>query len=504
MSGMRRAMTILTTVLLAAALAPIATGAATAAPPSASPVTLTTLVPNTIVDETGIHTGAVASLAVADQSGTQDDASSYVRFDGGDAAYAGYRTYTLPSDVDPTSITTMTVVANFRGPVEARNPWTWRIYDWTSATWVRVGDQDHCGGDRGTEQWPCDDLRRAPWKYGRDNVITTSGESLADFVDPTTREIRLELVARRAGAAKLDAESLDVYSNDRSTDAALWTPEVGVRWQWQLEAAAGEHEATNGIFVDICVEPFHGGDGGCVRPDVFDIDVYVDPQIAGRYGWDTTDEAVAAIHDSDRHAIGDATQGDAERWRPDFEQFVDFDERCGGCLLGKPFSRRFPDERWANFSPGRGRFDFMLQMMRARTDRIAATGFDGIEYDIADTYAQGRHTTGFRLSEATQLAYNIALTEMAHADGLAVALKNDLGQIDDLVEHYDLAINEQCQQYDECGVYSAFIDAGKPVLEAEYHLEPRDFCSKAEAAGRSAIKKATNYSLYARPYIPCS
>ena len=146
----------------------------------------------------------------------------------------------------------------------------------------------------------------------------------------------------------------------------------------------------------------------------------------------------------------------------------------------------------------------MLQMMRARTDRVAATGFDGIEYDIADTYAQGRHTTGFRLSEGTQLAYNVALTEMAHDDGLAVALKNDLGQIDDLVTFYDLAINEQCQQYDECGGYAAFVDAGKPVLEAEYKLRPREFCPLAERMGLSAIKKAANYSLYARPYIPCS
>jgi hypothetical protein len=474
----------------------------TAQPPTHGPVTLTTLEPTAIVDAVGDHTGAVASLAARDQSGTEDDPSRYVRFTGGDAPYDGYRSYTLPDGIDPATITTMTVAANVRGPVTARNPWTWEIYDWTSAEWVRVGDQDHCGGDAGTDQWPCDDLDRAPWKSNRDNVIHAAGTDLAAFVDPPTGEIRVRLLAERPGAAKLDAEAVEVYSNDGSASAALWTPVVGLRWQWQLEAAAGEHPSTGGIAVGICEPPFGGGD--CVRPDVFDIDLFVDPQIAGRYGWVLDTDAVEAIHASGRHVIGYVTQGDAERWRPDYEQFVDFDARCGGCLLGNPFSRRFPDELWANFSHGRGRFTFMVQMMRARTDRVAATGFDGIEYDIADTYAQGRDTTGFRLTEQTQLEYNTALTEMAHEDGLAVALKNDLGQIDDLVGLYDLAINEQCFQYDECGGYAAFVDAGKPVLQAEYRLEAGAFCPEANGAGISSIVKARDYSLYARPWTPCA
>ena len=503
---MRRLTTVMAVLVVGVSLlAPagaVADGEITQA--TAGPVTLTTLMPTAIVDVAGGHEGDVASLAMRDQGATADDPSRYVRFDGGDGAYEGYRTYTLPGGIDPATITTITVAANFRGPIAARNAWTWRIYDWTTGMWVRVGDQERCGGDAGTEQWPCDDLEPTRWKHNRDNVIHAPRSHLASFVDPNTGEIRIGLDAQHPGDARLDWESLEIYSNDGSADAALWTPPVGVRWQWQLEGAAGVHAATDGIFVDICVPPFRGGDGGCVRPDVFDIDLYVDPQIAGRYGWVTTRDAVEAIHASGRHVIGYVTQGDAERWRPDYEQFVDFDQGCGGCLLGKAFSHRFPDERWANFSPGHGRFSFMLQMMRARTDRLAATGFDGVEYDIADTYAQGRHTTGFRLREATQLAYNTALAEMAHADGLAVALKNDLGQIDELVSHYDLAINEQCQQYDECGGYAAFIEAGKPVLEAEYHLRPREFCHQADAAGRSAIKKATNYSLYARPYIPCS
>jgi endo-alpha-1,4-polygalactosaminidase (GH114 family) len=471
-----------------------------AADPTTGAVTLTTLAPTAIVDTSGAHVGEVEALATRDEAGTADDPSMYVRLGGPDVMYAGYRTYVLPSSVSPSTVTTITMLANFRGPTAARNAWTWSVYDWTNDVWVRLGTQDHCGGDAGTKKWPCDDLDRAPWKYLRYNAIHAAHASLADLVNPTTHEIRVNIEASSAGAAKLDWEAVEVYSN-AGTPTTPWTPAVGTRWQWQLQGKPGRYPATGGIFVDVCEPPFDGGP--CVRPDVFDFDLYVDPSIAGRYGWVLETDAVDAVHASGRHAIGYVTAGDAERWRPDYEQFVDFDRRCGGCFLGNPFSRRFPDEYWADFSPGKGRFNFMVQMLRARTDKVAAAGFDGIEYDIVDTYANGSRYTGVHVTAETQLAYNRALAEMAHADGLSVALKNDSGQIPDLVSDFDYAINEQCFQYDECGAYRAFIRAGKPVFQTEYRLAPEDFCEKANRWDFSSIVKARNYSLYALPWTPC-
>jgi endo-alpha-1,4-polygalactosaminidase (GH114 family) len=152
----------------------------------------------------------------------------------------------------------------------------------------------------------------------------------------------------------------------------------------------------------------------------------------------------------------------------------------------------------------------MLQMLRARTDRVAATGFDGIEYDIMDTFAQGVRWTGFEVDAETQLEYNTALAEMAHADGLSAALKNDGSQIAELLPYFDYAINEQCFQYDECAgggypkpAWRAFIDAGKPVFEAEYRLDPTEFCPRATRWGFSSIVKALDYSLFALPWTPC-
>ncbi len=463
-------------------------------------VTLTELAPTALVDTVGTHVGPVEALATRDQAGTTEDPSTYVRLGGPDVAYDGYRTYTLPASVPPALVTTITLAANFRGPTAAKKAWTWSVYDWTNDVWVRVGTQNHCGGDAGTKKWPCDDLDRAPWKYVRSNVIHTRGATLADFVNPSTREIRIRLAASATGAAKLDFEAVEVYSNS-GVASTPWTPAVGTRWQWQLQGKPGTYEATGGIDVEVCEPPFGGGP--CVRPDVFDFDLYVDPSIAGRYGWALETAAVDAVHASGRHAIGYVTAGDAERWRPDYAQFVDFDRACGGCLLGNPFSRRFPDEYWASFAPGHGRFSFMVQMLRARTDRVAATGFDGIEYDIVDTYANDPHYTGIRVSAQTQLAYNRALAAMAHADGLSVALKNDSGQIPDLLPDFDYAINEECFQWDECGAYRAFIEAGKPVFHAEYELGAAAFCPRTNRWGFSSIKKAENYSLFALPWTPC-
>ena len=68
--------------------------------------------------------------------------------------------------------------------------------------------------------------------------------------------------------------------------------------------------------------------------------------------------------------------------------------------------------------------------MRARFDLCKAKGFDGIEPDNIDGYT---NNTGFPLTYQDQLNYNTWLANEAHARGLSIGLKNDDGQVDDLV-----------------------------------------------------------------------
>ena len=256
----------------------------------------------------------------------------------------------------------------------------------------------------------------------------------------------------------------------------------------------------------ICAKPQSGG--GCVHPDVFDIDLYVDGRVSGN---DHTVDvaAVKAIHDRGAHAICYVSAGTAERFRPDYRRYARFDRRIHHRLLGKPFSARFANEYWLNIRNGRGQRSFVLGRVKARTEKCARAGFDGIEYDVVDAHAQGRAVTGWRISARDQLVFDRALARIAHRDGLSVGLKNDLGQVPKLEPRFDFAINEQCFQYDECANnprpgYRAFIRAGKPVFGVEYRISPRRFCDRARRLGISSIKKARDFSLTARPWIPCA
>jgi hypothetical protein len=78
------------------------------------------------------------------------------------------------------------------------------------------------------------------------------------------------------------------------------------------------------------------------------------------------------------------------------------------------------------------------------------------------------NSTGFTLTATHQLAYNKFIANEAHKRGLSVGLKNDLVQIAELEPYYDFSVNEQCHEYAECDYMQAFIDANKPVLNAEY------------------------------------
>ena len=287
---------------------------------------------------------------------------------------------------------------------------------------------------------------------------------------------------------------------------ACWTPALSTRWQYQLEGRRNRFVESGGINVDICMVPFTAGP--CVTPDVFDIDPYVDSDLSGEGNFVVNTAAVNAIHARGKRAICYVSAGDIESFRPDYQAFVDFDATCGHCLIGRPFSARFADEFWANINNDRGQRDFMLQMIEQRVQTCAGAGFDGIEFDVVDAYAQGQAVTGWDISPATQLDYNQRLANLAHTYGLTVALKNDLGQLADLLPYFDYAINEQCFEFEECDNnpapgYAGWVAAGKAVFQVEYRRSPRRFCALANAANFNSIKKSGNFRLRDRKWKPC-
>jgi hypothetical protein len=212
-----------------------------------------------------------------------------------------------------------------------------------------------------------------------------------------------------------------------------------------------------------------------VRVNVYGID-----------GFDNTAATVQKIHAQNAKAICYVSAGSWENWRPDAKKFP---ESVKGRTNG------WPGEKWLDIR----KTSVLLPIMQARINMCKDKGFDAIDFDNVDGYA---NNTGFPLTSADQAKYNALLANMAHGAGLAVGLKNDLNQIEILEPYFDFSVNEQCFQFNECDLLMPFINNNKAVLNVEYTLAPSKFCSKANAMNFNSIKK--NIDLEEKPITFCN
>jgi hypothetical protein len=252
---------------------------------------------------------------------------------------------------------------------------------------------------------------------------------------------RLLVVGLVALAAALAAGAAD----------ARWHPPVGTEWQWQLDGR-----------LDLTVDA-----------PVYDVD-----------GFETRARTVARLHGLGRHVICYISAGSWERWRPDRDKFP-------SSVLGLGLDG-WPGERWLDIR----KIGVLGPIMRARLAMCARKGFDAVEPDNVEGYA---NKSGFPLTADDQLRYNRWFARAAHQAGLSVALKNDLGQVRALLPSFDFAVVEQCFQYHECGRVTPFVNAGKAVLETEYSLPRSAFCAHAQRLGFSAMKKRLSLGAWRRP-----
>ncbi|MCW2922856.1 MAG: hypothetical protein JWM98_260 [Thermoleophilia bacterium] len=198
------------------------------------------------------------------------------------------------------------------------------------------------------------------------------------------------------------------------------------------------------------------------RATVYDVDAV-----------DTPVRTVEALHARGRLVTCYVDAGSWEPGRPD-------SARWPAGRLGKELDG-WPGERWVDVR----RIAQLAPLLRARIDVCAAKGFDAVEFDNVDGYA---NDTGFAISAAHQVRFNRFLANAAHRRGLAVALKNDVEQVPQLQPWFDFAVVEQCFQYDECAGYTPFVRAGKPVFVTEYELALGSFCPAAHRLGMFAAR----------------
>ncbi|HXB14871.1 MAG TPA: endo alpha-1,4 polygalactosaminidase [Solirubrobacteraceae bacterium] len=234
--------------------------------------------------------------------------------------------------------------------------------------------------------------------------------------------------------------------------AAWWQPPARPTFYWQLQ---GKLKTT-------------------VPAEVFDVD-----------GFETSAAQVAALHAAGKHVVCYIDVGTAENFRPDYSEFP-------ASVLGK--SNGWPGERWLDIR----QTEVIEPIMAARFQMCAEKGFDAVEPDNIEAFS---NESGFPITASEQLAYNLWVAETVHGLGMAVLQKNDAEQALEMQPSFDGVLTEQCNQYHECGDFAPYLQAGKPVINAEYKLKTKKFCAADEAAG--IVGARFNLALNGKRFQPC-
>jgi hypothetical protein len=254
-------------------------------------------------------------------------------------------------------------------------------------------------------------------------------------------------------------------------------PEGGTVWQPTTAAPIHFHWM-------IGASSFTSGDilSGQNGPTVYDID-----------GANATAGAVAICY---------VEVGSLEQGRPDYAKFP-------SSVIG-PAVQGWPGENWLLVTAANQ--SVILPLMKARfVDWCQAKGFDAIEPDNLDAW-----TNSSGVTETDNIAYDLAIGQLAHALPLSIGLKNVMTDVDpsqyaSFVALFDWALNEQCYEYDECNVYSAsgsFLPAAKAVFDVEYNVAPS--CTQADAVHMNAqetdldLVGATDQGYQYTPCVPDS
>lgn len=229
--------------------------------------------------------------------------------------------------------------------------------------------------------------------------------------------------------------------------AERWTPSPGARFDIQLESPRPDR---------------------ALPVDVLELDLD-----------DTSAATVRRLKARGVRLVCYFSAGTYENFRPDAEAYEAL--RPLG-LIGRTLDR-FGDEAWIDIRA----LDRFGPILRERMRRCREKGFDAVDPDNVDAYAQGRAVTGFPLTARDQLAFNRFLARTAHGLGLSVALKNDQDQADELAGDFDLAVNESCFWFGECGRYAPLRARSKAVFILEYRDTPNLAWCRQAAARRDSL-----------------
>ncbi|KAK3987295.1 Spherulation-specific family 4-domain-containing protein [Cladorrhinum sp. PSN332] len=247
---------------------------------------------------------------------------------------------------------------------------------------------------------------------------------------------------------------------------AIWEPRVNSSWQIILNSV-------------LDIDP----NNPSVQPDVevYDIDMF---------GHQNT-MVIPSLHKLGKRVICYFSAGSYEPDRPDSSQFQSSD-------IGKDL-KGWPGERWLDI-----RSTSIRNIMASRIEIASKMGCDAVDPDNLDGY---QNDNGKDLTSADSADFAIFLANEAHKWNLAIGLKNAGEIVKAVLPQMQFAVNEQCAQYDNCAMFSPFIDANKPVFHIEYPdgaprtvsaTDQQEACSAPGANGFSTIIKGMNLAGWAQ------
>jgi hypothetical protein len=272
---------------------------------------------------------------------------------------------------------------------------------------------------------------------------------------------------RASWLAVLVIAALALAVNVSAASASWWKPPAKPTWYWQLSGTINNSRAV----------------------EIYDLDYE-----------ETTKKEITTLHGKGIHVICYVDVGGAENYRSDYSQFEKLEEE-GHEVMGNEIPE-WEEERWINIRE----LKYVEPIMQARLETCASKGFDAVEIDEDEAWLNETGIESGPITAGQQLTYNKWLAETAHALGMAVFQKNDSPQSGEQVSSFDGAIAEQCNEFTSgeaysCSQYVPYVEAGKPVLDAEYSLTKAKFCAKDEALGFMGAR--FNVALNGNRFEPC-
>jgi hypothetical protein len=257
--------------------------------------------------------------------------------------------------------------------------------------------------------------------------------------------------------------------------------------------------------------------------NIWDTDLFQDSNVSARIPTGGS-PVVKALHASGKYSICYIEAGADQTGFPDASDFAP------GDYGGKSPQYRmqgYGNEWWFNLTGFRhyvaGRNSSLTGAavniaagLNRRIGWCALEGQDAVEPDDLDGYTNRGDTGvpggGWHLSRADSAGFERWLAHDAHAHGLAIFQKNDPANAAVNVHSFDGMIIEECNYYrDPCsgpgGDATAYLHAGKPVLNAEYTEDgatSAKFCSADVAAGITGALFNVDLDGKSKTYIPCA